>query len=205
MKERSEMVSNIQPMADIRQAGEKKEKERSCDPIQAEFEDGKEFLQKKEISQAALAFHNALRGFEEKNNQDGIANACNQLGNVCLEKSEFKKALQYYKRSWEICDRFNDSMSLLALSKQLVTVYRGLGDYKKAMQICLDMLETYELNNNPQGTVETMERVSELYLDQGEKEKAADTFRTIASIHANYHHENIAKDFLNKAKELEGS
>ncbi|MBU0946382.1 MAG: tetratricopeptide repeat protein [Proteobacteria bacterium] len=199
------MNSNIQPMADIQQVGKKKEKKRSQDPIQAEFEDGKEFLKKKELSQAALAFHNVLRGFEEKKNQDGIANACNQLGNVCLEKKEFEKALQYYKRSWEICDRFNDPMSLLALSKQLVIVYRGLGEYKKALQSCLDMLETYELNNNPQGTVETMESMSELYLDQGEKDKAADAFRTIASIHANYNHKNIAEGFLKKAKELEGS
>ncbi|MBU0960719.1 MAG: tetratricopeptide repeat protein [Proteobacteria bacterium] len=199
------MISNIQPMNDIRQAGKKKEKERSSDPIQAEYDDGKEFLQKNELSQAAIAFHNALRGFEEKNNQDGIANASNQLGNVCLEKGEFEKALQYYQRTWEICDRFDDPMSLLALSKQLVAVYRGLGDHKMALQSCLDMLETYHLNNNPQGTVETMESMVEIYLDQGEKKKAADAFRTIASIHANYNHKNIAESFLNKAKELEAS
>ena len=48
------MNSNIQPMADIQQVGKKKEKKRSQDPIQAEFEDGKEFLKKKELSQAAL-------------------------------------------------------------------------------------------------------------------------------------------------------
>lgn len=152
-----------------------------------------------------MAFHNALRAFEEKNNQDGIANASNQLGNVCLAKGEFEKALQYFQRTWEICDRFDDPMSLLALSKQLVSVYRGLGDRKKALETCLDMLETYHLNNNPQGTVETMESIVEIYLDQGEKKKAADTFRTIASIHANYNHKTIAESYMNKARELEAS
>lgn len=199
------MISNVQPMKDIQQAGKKKEKKRSSDPIQAEYEDGLEFLQKKEHSQAALAFHNALRGFEEKNDQDGIANASNQLGHVCLDKGEFEKALQHYQRSWKICDRFDDPMSLLVLSRQLVAVHRGLGDYERALQICLEMLETYSLNNDPQGTVETLENVVEIYLDQNEKKKAADTYRTIASIHDNFNHKNIAKDFLNKAKELEAS
>lgn len=199
------MVSNIQTMTDIQQAGKKKEKKRSSDPVQAEYEDGKEFLEKKELSQAAVAFHNALRGFEEKNNQDGIANASNQLGNVCLEKGDFEKALQHYQRSWEICDRFGDAMSLLTLSKQLIVVHRGLGDYSKALEICLGMLDTYHLNNNPQGTVETMESMVDLYLDQGEKKKAVDTLRTIASIHANYNHKSIAEDLMKKATELEGS
>lgn len=199
------MISGIQPLGDIQQVEKKKEKKRSSDPIQAEYEDGKEFLQNKDLSQAALAFHNALCGFEEKNNQDGIANASTQLGHVCLEKAEYEKALEHYQRAWEICDRLEDPMSLLSLSKQLIAVHRGLKDYDKALQICLDMLETYNLNNNPQGTVETMESMADIYLDQGEKKKAADAYRTIASIHSNYNHKNFAKDFLNKASELEAA
>ncbi len=199
------MISGIQPLGDIQQVEKKKEKKRSSDPIQAEYEDGKEFLQNKDLSQAVLAFHNALCGFEEKNNQDGIANASNQLGNICLENAEYEKALEHYQRAWEICDRLEDPMSLLSLSKQLIAVHRGLKDYNKALQTCLDMLETYNLNNNPQGTVETLESMAEIYLDQGEKKKAADAYRTISSIHSNYNHKNIAEDFLNKAKELEAA
>ncbi len=199
------MISNIQPLNNIQQVEKKKEKKRSSDPVQAEYEDGIEFLKNKEITQAAVAFHNALRGFEEKNNQDGIANASNQLGHICLEKNEYEKALVHYKRAWEICDRFDDPMSLLALSVQLIAVHRGLGDHAEALRLCLGMLESYDLNNNPQGTVETMERMAEIYLEQGEKEKAADAFRTIASIHANYKHKKIAAEFEARANELEAS
>ena len=199
------MASNIQPLENIQQAGKKKEKKRSSDPVQAEYDDGKEFLQNKEVAQAALAFHNALLGFEEKNNQDGIANASNQLGNICLEKAEYEKALKHYQRAWEICERFDDPMSLLALSKQLIAVHQGLGDYKEALRICIDMLESYDMNNNPQGTVETMESMAGIYLEQGDKGRAADAFRTIASIHANYKHKNIAEKYQAKANELEAS
>ncbi len=197
------MISNIQSMAEIKKAGQKEDKKRSSDPIQAEYEEGLEFLKNKELSQAAVAFHNALRGYEEKKHQDGIANASNQLGNVCLEKGEFEKAGEHYQRAWEICDRFDDPMSLLALSMQLVVVHRGLGENDKALELCFEMLETHNKNNNPQGTVSVMETIAAIYLAMDEKSKAADTYKTIASIHRNYKHRNIAEKFMARAEELE--
>lgn len=197
------MISNIQPMADIQKAGKKEEKKRSSDPIQAEYDDGLEFLKEKEFNQAAVAFHNALRGYEEKKHQDGVANASNQLGNVCLAKGEFAKAKIHYQRSWEICERFDDPMSLLALSLQLVVVHRGLNENDKALELCFDMVETHNIDNNPQGTVSVMETISDIYLAQDEKKKAADTYRTIASIHSNFKHKSIAKSFMIRAQELE--
>jgi tetratricopeptide (TPR) repeat protein len=197
------MISNIQPMGDIKKAGQKEEKKRSSDPIQAEYDDGLKFLQDKDLAQAAIAFHNVLRSYEEKKHQDGIANASNQLGNVCLEKGDFEKAKVHYQRAWDICDRFDDPMSLMALSLQLVVVHRGLNENDKALELCFDMLETYNLNNNPQGTVATMETIADIYLGQGEKTKAADTYRTIASIHSNFNHKSIAEKFNTRAKELD--
>ena len=197
------MIGNIQPLADIQKAEKEIEKKRSSDPVQAEYDDGVEFLKEKDLTQAAVAFHNALRGYEKKNHQDGIANCSNQLGNVCLGKGDFDRARQHYLRAWEICERFDDPMSLLSLSGQLVAVHRGLGEYDKAMSLCLDMLETHDRNNNPKDTVATMELIADIYLDQDEKAKAADAYRTIASIHSNFKHMNFAKRFMDKAEELE--
>jgi tetratricopeptide (TPR) repeat protein len=197
------MIGSIQPLGDIKKVGQKEEKKRSSDPIQAEYDDGIEFLKQDDLTQAAAAFHNVLRSYEEKNHQDGIANAANQLGNVCLKKGEFAKARDLYQRAWDICDRFEDPMSLLALSMQLVVVHRGLNDNDKALDLCLDMLEVYDANNNPQGTVSTMETMADIYLSTNEKAKAADTYRTIASIHSNYSHKSIAEKFNDRAKELE--
>ncbi len=190
-------------MADIQKAGEKEKKKRSSDPIQADYDDGLEFLKDKDLTQAAVAFHNALRGYEEKKHQDGIANASNQLGNVCLGKGDFVKAKDHYRRAWKICERFDDPMSILALSMQLIVVHRGLNENDKALELCFDMVETHNINNNPQGTIASMETIADIYLAQGEKGKAADTYRTIASIHTNYKHKNIAETFLTRAQELE--
>ena len=48
-----------------------------------------------------------------------------------------------------------------------------------------------------------MEELAELYLDIGERQKSADTYRTIASIHKNFSHNIQAKEFMDKAAQVE--
>jgi len=197
------MQGVIQPIENINKKEEKKKK-RSSDPVQAEYEDGVEFIANKEYGSAALSLHNALVGYEKKNHQDGIANASNQLGIVCMKKGEYDKAREHFQRAWDICERFDDRMSLLALSEQFITIYREAKEYKEAINLCLDMLDTHHSHNNPEGTVNVMEIMADIYVEQGEKAKAADAYRSIAGIHANFNHMNFAKRFEDKAVALEG-
>lgn len=197
------MQGTIQPIENIKQQPKEEKKKRSSDPVQAEYDDGMEFLKNKEYSQAALSFQNALLGYEKKKHQDGIANACNQLGNVCIEKGEFEKAKVHYQRAWDICERFDDTMSLLSLSQQFIIIHREADEFGKAIELCLDMIDTHHGNNNPEGVVKGMESMADIYLQQGDKKKAADTFRSIASIHSNFNHKNFAKRFEERADGLE--
>jgi tetratricopeptide (TPR) repeat protein len=197
------MSKTVQPMQAIAPMQDGKKPEAPVDPVQADYNKGKEFLQKNELSQAAVAFHNALIGYQEKGDQQGIANASNQMGHVCLARGEYDHALAHYNRAWEICDKLDDPMSMLALSKQFILVYRGQGQFKKAITVCLDLLDKYHGNNDPQGTVNVLEQMAEIYIKAGDKEKAADTYRTVASIHANFKHKNIAEGYLQKAREIE--
>jgi tetratricopeptide (TPR) repeat protein len=172
------------------------------DPVQADYEEGKRFLENKAYGQAAVALHNALIGFKEKNDQAGIANASNQLGHVCIAREEYESALKHYQLALDICDKSNDRMSVLAVLKRIVEVYKGLKKYDTAIESCLVILDHYHDNRDPQGTVTTLEEIAELYLKLEKNEKAADTYRTIASIHKNFRHENIAAVFMEKATQL---
>lgn len=196
----SKPIQSIQSIAPM-QGG--KETGASVDPVLADYEQGKVLLQNNKVAEAAVALHNALVGYEEKGNQRGIANASNQMGHVCLARGEYDQALIHYNRAWDICDKLDDPMSLLALSNQFVLVYRGQRLFKKAITVCLDLLEKYQDNNDPQGTVAVLEQMSEIYVEAGDNAKAADSYRTIASIHENFKHKNIAEGYLQKAKELE--
>lgn len=192
----------IQSLDSIAPMGEQKEK-KETDPVKAEYEEGKKYLENGSLGQAAVALHNALVGFEEKKDENGIANASNQLGHVCLAKEEFDGALRHYERALEICDKSNDRMSILAVMKKMIAANKGLGEYEKAIKLAFEVLDHYHDNRDPQGSVEILEEMADIYIAKDEKGKAADAYRTISSIHKNFKHDNIAANFMEKAQALE--
>jgi len=173
------------------------------DPVKNDYEEGKRFLDNGNLAQAAVAFHNALLGFEERGDKTGVANASNQLGHVCLAKGDFVGAENHYRRAQALCEEFGDPMSLFTLSKRFIDVYRGQKEYDRAVAACLDVLDIYRNNNDPRGTVELLENMAAIYVEAGKTDKAADTYRTIAKIHRNYKHQTMADAFEQKAEELE--
>ena len=195
------MTDNLQSIETIGSV-DKSKPVKPSDPLQAEYEEGKRFLENQEYGQAAVALHNALVGFKEKNDDAGIANASNQLGHVCLAREEYENALKHYQKAYDICDKSNDRMSVLAVLKKIVEVQRSLKQYDMAIKSSLAILDHYQDNRDPQGTVTTLEEMAEIYLKAEKNEKAADTYRTIASIHKNFRHETIAASFMKKAERL---
>ncbi len=194
----------LQNINDISRLTDNKGEGGAKEAAQVEYEQGKALLERNETGAAAVALHNALLGFEESKNENGMANASNQLGNVCLKRGEYQKALAHFEKAEEICRRLNDPMSLVALAKQFILVYTEMEQYKEAIKRCLELLEVYQANNDPKGTVNILERIAEIYIKSGQTAKAADAYRTIASIHKNFKHRKTAVEFLEKAAELEG-
>ncbi len=193
-------LQNIESISPV--SGDQVEK-KVTDSVQAEYEEGKRFLENNNPGQAAVALHNALIGFEKRNDEPGVANACNQLGLVCLAGKEYELALEHFQRTFAICDKSNDRMSLIAVSKNIISAYRGLEQYDKAVSMALDILDWYQDNRDPQGAVVTLELLAEIYVDSGNNNGAADAYRTAASIHKNFKHNNIAAGLIEKAELLE--
>ncbi|MCI5147668.1 MAG: tetratricopeptide repeat protein [Candidatus Electrothrix sp. AR3] len=125
------------------------------------------------------------------------------MGDVCLERQEYAAALKHYQRAYSICDKEEDSFSTLSLNKKIAAVYRRQGELDKALEIVFDIVEHYHLTKNPKGMVEVMVVIGELYREKGEMQKAADTFRTVSSIHKNFKHKRKAEEFAALAEELE--
>jgi tetratricopeptide (TPR) repeat protein len=197
------MSTPIQDINSIGQAGQQADnKKDSRSQAQIDYDEGRGYAERGESALAAASLYNALRGFEEEDNKEGVANASNQLGHVCLQRDEFDKALTNYQNAWKICEELEDNLSLQAISLQLVPVYKGLQDYRKALDVCLDLIDSYQANNDPKGTVSVLEMMAEVYLASGDREKAADTYNTVASIHTNFKHHKIAASYREKAAEL---
>lgn len=196
MKNSLQEINSIAPMPDTKE-------DRDDDLVRASYEEGRRFLANQSYAQAAVSLHNALLGYEERGDEAGVANASNQLGHVCLARQDFAMAQRHYQRAWDICEKMQDQMSQIALQKKFLEVYCGLRDFRKAIEICLDLLDRYYQNNDPRGTVEVLEQMAEIYISSGERGKAADTYRTIASIHRNFKHPGTAESYEKKAEDIE--
>ena len=199
------MVSDhIQPLDTLGpMAQENTSDEQTIDPAKKDYLEGRKFFGNGDYSQAALAFHNALRGFEEKGDEQGVANAADRLGDTCMARDEYAMALANYQRAFSICEKEDDSFSQLALNKKMAAAYRKLGDREKALELLYDMLEHYRLTQNPKGAVEILIVIAEIYNEQGDKARSADAYRSVASIHAKFKHARLAEEFNQRAAALE--
>ncbi len=198
------MVSeSIQPLSAIGPVDGDKNEDKITDPAKRDYIKGREFYTAGDYAQAAHSFHNALKGFEEQSDEQGIANASDRLGDTCLARGENEWAIENYQRAYAICEKEDDSFSQLAINKKLAVAFKRQGEFEKSLEIVYDMLEHYRLINNPQGAVEALEVIAEVFIEQGEQGKAADTYRTIAGIHTNFSHKRLAEDFTRRADELE--
>lgn len=181
---------------------EGKEKEAKSQ-AQLDYEGGQEFLKKGDAAQAANAFHNALLGFQQEKNVGGIANASDKLGDICFEKNDFEQAIVNWETAHKICTQESDRTSAFSIEKKRAKLYWQWKKYDQAIALYLGLLDEYHHNNNPQGSVETLETLSQIHLENGSKSKAAECLRTVASIHKNFKHVNFYKRFMERADEIE--
>ncbi len=171
-------------------------------PAKNDYREGRKFLQDGDYTRAAMAFHNALRGFEEQGNQIGVANSADRLGDACLARDEFAMAIANYQQAYTICEKECDSFSLLSLEKKMAAAYRKLGDADKALELLYNILEHYRQTNNPKGAVEVLALIGETYKEQGNATAAADAYRSVSSIHQRFGHKRQADEFARLAGSL---
>lgn len=170
---------------------------------QLDYEAGQEFLKNREQAQAANAFHNAFVAFEQEGNEIGMANAADKLGDLCAARVDVAGATIHYDRAYTICQKHSDRFSLFSIEKKRARLMYEAKDYDQAIKMYLDVLDEYSALRNPQGSVDTLETLAEIYLAKGERGKAADAYRMAASIHKSFKHRRHAEKFLAKAAEVE--
>lgn len=187
-------------MTDISMHQNQKEAQEEKTQAQQDYETGQEFMKNKDLGQAANAFHNALIEYEQERNENGIANASDKLGDICSQKGDFEKALVHYDRAYTICEKHADRFSLFSIEKKRARLMYDAKEYDKAISMYLDVLDEYSALSNPQGSVDTLEILAEIYLAKNDRDKAADAYNMAASIHRKFSHQRHARKFEEKAK-----
>jgi len=189
-------------MTDIpmHQKQEETQEEKEKTQAQQDYESGQEFLKDNDLGQAANAFHNALIEYEQEKNENGTANASDKLGDICAQKGDFEKALEHYERAYTICEKHSDRFSLFSIEKKKAKLMHDAKEYDKAISLYLDILDEYSALSNPQGSVDTLEILAEVYLKKGARAKAADSYRMAGSIHRKFKHQRHAGKFEEMAR-----
>jgi tetratricopeptide (TPR) repeat protein len=190
-------------MSEETKQSEEEAKEKEKTQAEKDYDEAKERLKDKDVAQAANLFHNALLGFEEENNENGVANSLDQLGDICFERGDFDKAEAHYQKAYAIVEKVVDRFSLLSLNKKLAKTSHQKKDYDKAISLYLDLLDEYSALNNPQGSVNTFEIMSAIFLEKGDKAGAIDALKTAASIHAGFGHKKDYQELLDKAAKIQ--
>ncbi|MFA7346468.1 MAG: tetratricopeptide repeat protein [Desulfurivibrionaceae bacterium] len=182
---------------------QKQEEKEEKSQAQLDYEAGQEFLKNLEPAQAANAFHNALIAFELEGNENGVANASDKLGDICAARGDVATAMTHYDRAYGVCQKHSDRFSLFAIEKKKAKLMYDAKDYDQAIRLYSEVLDEYGALRNPQGSVDTLETLAEIYLAKGDKNRAADAYRTVAAIHKSFKHSRHAEKFLEKAAEVE--
>jgi len=182
---------------------QQKQEEKEKSQAQLDYEAGQEFLKNLEPAQAANAFHNALIAFELEGNEIGVANAADKLGDICAARGDVATAMSHYDRTYAICQKHSDRFSLFSIEKKKAKLMYDAKDYEQAIRLYSEVLDEYGALRNPQGSVDTLEILAEIYLAKGDTERAADAYRTVAAIHKSFKHSRHAEKFLEKAAEIE--
>ncbi len=194
------MVEELKMAEGLKMAAAEDDKEKS--QSQKDYEQGIKFNETNDISQAAAAFHNALLGFEQENDENGVANASMRLADICIEKDEFEKALKYCDKAHEICSKKSDRFSILTITAKQAVIYGKWDKFDQAIPIYIELIDEYNATRNPQATVDSLEALADLYIKTNNKDKAADCYKTIASIHKSFKHDNFYDRFQKKAADL---
>jgi tetratricopeptide (TPR) repeat protein len=199
------MTEQLQPIGSIDPQNKEQHQENQVveDPVKADYKAGREFFRKGELAQAAMAYHNALRGFEEQGDEQGMANCSDRLGDVCVAREEYQLALELFQRAYAVCEKERDIFSMVSLNRKKAGIYKRLGELDMALELLFEIFDHYAQLRDPKGTVEILEVISEVYMEKGENGKAADTLRTIAGIHANFKHTRLAQQFTERAQMVE--
>lgn len=122
---------------------------------------------------------------QDRNEQENLLLAYNNLGTLYQQLDDFESALRYYEKSLDLATQPDagagagakvevDVSNVLLLQNNMGTVYRNLGDPQKAINLYLSSLSGAEQGGFTILIAQTLSNLGNAYKDLGEYERAAD-------------------------------
>lgn len=132
---------------------------------------------------SAFAYGNrALNLAKKTQNKQGEAQAYNDLGILYYDASNFKKAINYYKKTVLYREGVKDSMGMASVYNKLGIAYQRIFKMDSAIYYATNALKIYQHKNHVQYTAIIKNNIANIYQDLKQYQKALKTHLEVAQI-----------------------
>ncbi|MGQ9499679.1 MAG: DVU0298 family protein [Dissulfurimicrobium sp.] len=132
---------------------------------------------------ALLKFEKALALFEDLGSNREIANTCEKLADLHVQRGNFKSAISLYQRAMAICEKGGDDIGKVILAEKIIDLYRANKEFEKALPYLLFTLELVEDMGDASRAGYYLTAIGDIYQRQGKIEDALDAYRLARKIY----------------------
>jgi tetratricopeptide (TPR) repeat protein len=133
--------------------------------------------------EAAEAYAQAIKSFEDLHNLRSVAACKNQLATVRLLQKNYSEALRLYAEVREVFEGLNEPVAVAAVWHQIGRVYEDAGEYETAEQSYQKSLSIWVRIGDRGGQAATLNQLGNLYSKVGRLEEAVRLCRQAAEIY----------------------
>jgi tetratricopeptide (TPR) repeat protein len=128
-------------------------------------------------------FEKALTVFETYKLDADIANTCEKLGDLHLQRGNLNPAVPLYQRAMAICEKYNDPVSEVLLCEKIIDIYKAQNAKQKAYPYFMQALELVERLGDSGKAAFYLTGIGDIFEERGELEKALDAYEIALKIY----------------------
>lgn len=128
-------------------------------------------------------FEKALQVFETYKLDADIANTCEKLGDLHIQRGNLKPAIPLYQRAMAICEKYNDPISEVLLCEKIIDIYKAQNNKQKAYPYLMQALELVEKLGDSGKAAFYLTGIGDIFEERGEYEKALDAYQIALKIY----------------------
>lgn len=125
----------------------------------------------------------ALTVFETYKLDADIANTCEKLGDLHLQRGNLKPAIPLYQRAMAICEKYNDPISEVLLCEKIIDIYKAQNEKQKAYPYFMQALELVEKLGDSGKAAFYLTGIGDIFEERGELEKALEAYEIAHKIY----------------------
>jgi tetratricopeptide (TPR) repeat protein len=132
---------------------------------------------------AMKKFEEALCIYEEQGKKAEVANICERLADIHVQRGNFKAAISPYQRALAICEKHADDISSVILLEKIIDIFRAMKEDEKALPYYFEALKHVEKLQDAGRSAHYLTGIGDIYQSKGETSDALEAYRLAHKIY----------------------